>query len=136
MNIGFDVHGVIDRFPEFFSCFSRMWRIGKIYVFSGKNHDKEEIAKKCTTFGICYDEIILTGSFLTGDQEDRAQMIKKLNIEVMFDDLSEYSKHFPESCLSLLVRNDKNFDYNNKQYLFPEGDAGIRSFELKVNENR
>lgn len=132
MNIGFDVHGTIDRFPIFFSTLSRLWKqgdggtpIGKVYVITARVHSEERIIKECVKAGIVYDEIIRSDTIFA-NPADRARLIEELDIAIMFDDLPQYNVHFPASCLTFHVRNRGNFDFVNKKWLFPKWLAELK----------
>ena len=122
MNIAFDLHGTADRFPEFFSRLSHTWlgRMGNVYVITSVHRSRQHVAEECAKHNIVYDDIILTGS-IWDNPADRGRLIAEYNIAVMFDDLPEYSAHFPESCLTFHVRHRGNFDFETKEYRFPQG---------------
>ena len=128
MNIGIDLHGTAERFPAFFSMLSMLWNsagCGKVYLITSHSHSDERVLRECTQAGIVCDEIIRTDSIRT-NPADRAKLIEELNIAVMFDDLPEYSVHFPKSCLTFHVRHHLNFDFTNKKWLFPQGLVEVR----------
>jgi len=128
MNLGIDLHGTADGFPTFFSMLSMLWKsagCGKVYLITAHCHSEERILRECTRANIAYDEIIRTGTIFA-NPADRGRLIEELNIGVMFDDLPQYSVHFPKSCLAFHVRNHRNFDFVNKKWLFPKRLAELR----------
>ena len=71
---------------------------------------------------IHYDEIILCSGFV---DNHKSKEIERLGIEVMFDDMPDFSVHFPKSCATFHVRNEDNFDFDTKHYLFTEDTGRI-----------
>jgi hypothetical protein len=96
LNIAFDFHGVIGGFPDFFAPLSRLWngadgqdRVGKVYILAFENNPPDYVAKRCTEFGLYYDEIIYTKPFgidpidchtLAGAIKTKTSFIVTLNI--------------------------------------------------------
>jgi hypothetical protein len=114
MNLGIDLDGTALRYPEFFSRLTHQWRgVGQVYVLTARS-DLDGARDECRRHNITADFILSCFR----DDEEKARLIEKHQVDVMFDDMPEFSCHFPRSCVTLHVRNEDNFNYDTRQYLF------------------
>ena len=112
MKMALDLDGTITRYPEFFSKLSHLWD-DDVYVITFRV-DMQGSVEDCHRYGIKYKEIILANK---GD-DSKAKEIERLGIEVFFDDMPEFLNHASKNVAAFLVRNEDNFDYREKQFLF------------------
>lgn len=122
MNIGLDIHGVIDRHPEIFSNLSRHWAsLGHvIHIITGQSW--ETAVHKVEKANIVYhhhysivdyhkqskdvkmwsDE---NGWWMPDEDWNKSKGIycKEANINIHFDDELQYAKHMPDTCTFVLV---------------------------------
>ena len=112
-SIGIDIDGCIDEFPIFFQTFSASWP-GKVYIITMRS-EPESVKKFLEEKMIRYDELILAESF-----KDKGKIIRDKGIMVFFDDQPEIIKHINSNCACMLVRNEGNFDFENKRYVMSD----------------
>jgi len=116
MNLYLDLDGCITRYPEFFSKLSCSWNNfninSKVYIITFRRF-RESCITDCKTYGIHYDEI-----FLAANEDDKARIIKEYGEGVFFDDDPDFIVHCGKEIPCFLVRNEDNFDYEKKQFLF------------------
>ena len=110
--IALDLDGTIARYPEFFSKLSHLWD-DDVYVITVRS-DMESCIDDCRRYNIKYKEIILASS----ENDNKAKIIERLGIEVFFDDMPEFARQTKENVATFLVRNEENFDFETKQFLF------------------
>jgi len=111
MKIALDIDGTITRYPEFFSKLSHIWD-DDVYVISFR-YSMDSCVEDCKKYNIKYKEI-----FLAKNEDSKAEICDRLGIEVLFDDDPDFLVHCKKNMLALMVRNEDNFDYKEKQYLF------------------
>jgi len=109
--IGLDLDGCIDEAPAFFGPLSQIWP-GKVFVITFRR-DYQKAEDYVNRFGIRYDELILVDRF-----EAKAEVIVEKQIGIYFDDMDEMLMHVPETVTVFKIRNDGNFDFPAKQWLF------------------
>jgi len=107
--LGLDLDGTVDENPHFFGILSRLWP-GKVYVVTYRS-DREKAIADLANLGIRCDELVLVGSFA-----EKAEVIKRLGIQVYFDDMDEVITHIPENVTVLKVRNGGNFTHGKWLY--------------------
>jgi hypothetical protein len=112
-SIGIDLDGTIDESPVFFSLLSNLWP-GKVYIITYRN-DLLGIANDLAKYNIKYTDIITVNSF-----PQKAQEIDRLGISVFFDDMDEVLKHVKSNVTVLKIRNEGNFDYDEKRWVYSE----------------
>ena len=108
-SVGIDIDGCIDELPIFFQGLTTGWQ-GKVFIISYRN-DVEAAKKVLEKYNIRYDELILVNSF-----EEKAKVIEENGISFFFDDQPEILKHIPADCKVMLVRNEGNFDFEDKKW--------------------
>jgi hypothetical protein len=127
MNLGFDLHGVIDKKPEEFKHTADLFiSMGcKIFIISGSSIDKatKELSSLGIKPNIHYHKILsVTDSLLKGGlkgrQDDngnwwfeeiswwqeKGNLCLDYNIDIMFDDSEKYELHMPSSTKFVLVK--------------------------------
>ena len=112
-SIGIDFDGTIDESPVFFSLLSNLWP-GHVYIITYRN-DLLGIANDLAKYNIKYTDIITVNSF-----PQKAQEIDRLGISVFFDDMDEVLKHVKSNVTVLKIRNEGNFDYDEKRWVYSE----------------
>lgn len=121
--ISFDIHGVIDTFPEFFSHLSKVCkeRNHKVYIVTG-NMKTEKIIKELNSYDITYDEffsvsdhLIYNGHEVHFKDEDhpyfdielwnktKGEFCKNEKIDIHFDDTEEYEKYFDKYITTFIL---------------------------------
>ena len=88
---------------------------------SGKHREQDE--QELATLGIKYTDII----YANKDVDCKAKAIQELGIEVFFDDMPEFLVHIDKGIACFLVREDYNFDYKNKKFLFTDFTGRIQT---------
>lgn len=112
-SIGIDLDGTIDESPLFFSILSHVWP-GKVYVITYRN-DAEGIVEALKKFNIKVTDVVMVASF-----EQKAKEIARLGISVFFDDMDECLKNVAPNCTVMKIRNEGNFDYDDKMWLYSD----------------
>lgn len=112
-SLGIDLDGTIDEAPLFFSILSHVWP-GKVYVITYRN-DMYGIIEALKNFNIKVTDVIMVNSF-----EQKAREVARLGISVFFDDMDECLKDVAPNCTVMKIRNEGNFDYNDKLWLFSD----------------
>ena len=112
-SIGIDLDGCIDEAPIFFQLLSCYWP-GKVFVITFRN-DRSKAINDLAKFNIRYDELILVNSF-----DAKAQVIRENGIMTYFDDQPEMLKDVGPLVNVMLMRNEGNFDFADKRWMFSE----------------
>jgi uncharacterized HAD superfamily protein len=109
-SLGIDIDGCIDEATGFFQILSTRWP-GKVFIISYR--DNIDAAKKVLNeYGIHYTDLILVNSF-----DEKAKVIQENGISIFFDDQPEMLKEVAPNCHVMLVRNEGNFDFNDKKWM-------------------
>lgn len=109
-SLGIDIDGVVDQAPMFFNTLTGTWP-GKVFVVSYRD-DREKAVEFLKKYNIHYNELILVNSF-----EEKAKVIQENCISVFFDDQPEMLKEVSPNCKVMLVRNEGNFDFEDKKWM-------------------
>jgi len=137
MNIGLDIHGVLDRYPEEFITLVTHWKNQghKIYIITGQTWEMAEKSFEELPHG--FAEMSFNGHFSILDyhkekgthmwldtngwwlndevwNSSKGKYARRMNIDVHFDDMLQYEPAFPISCKFFLV--DDDFDSDWKKY--------------------
>lgn len=110
-SLGLDLDGTITESPVFFQILSNSWP-GKVYVITYRD-DLLGIKRDLQEHGIKYTDIITVNSF-----EQKSVEIDRLGISVFFDDMDEVLQHVAPGVTVMKVRNDGNFDFDEKRWLY------------------
>lgn len=112
MNIGIDIDGTLNKYPEFFSNLVQAWReIGEVYIITGLGHEKaqERMQKLIAEWPELWSlEIIDTSQYnaeeraLIGKVESNEEIVgrfkqrkcKELGVQIMFDDQASIHRQF------------------------------------------
>lgn len=123
MQIGIDIHNVIDLYPFLFRDLSEKWSEAghKIHIITGQDWDKaESIVKK---LGIVYHHYysivdyhreLRTPMYTRSDKEgwwmdkniwtqSKGEYAKSVDLDLHFDDYIGFAKYFPDSCNYVIV---------------------------------
>jgi hypothetical protein len=114
--LGIDIDGCIDEATLFFQTLTHIWP-GKVFVISYRS-DRVKAESDLAKYRIRYDELVLVTSFSA-----KAEVIRKEGILVFFDDQPEVLKHICSKTNVMLVRNEGNFDFADKRWMF-SGETG------------
>ena len=117
-SVGIDLDGCVDQAPIFFNLLTNCWK-GKVFVVTYRT-DREKSVADLRRYGIKFDELILVGSF-----DAKAEAIVENNILFYFDDQPEMVKHVPSTATVFLVRNEGNFCFDERLWLFSETTARL-----------
>lgn len=123
MKIGFDIHGVIDAYPELFEQLSRKLKAEghEIYIITGE--PKETAEPTVIEAGVIYDHFFSivdyhiqqkTSSLRQDDKghywvdrnvwlATKGDIAKQVQLDVHFDDQLEYFEYFPKECCTIYV---------------------------------
>jgi len=122
MDIGLDIHGVIDRYPNFFREMSIRWKNDghTIHIITGQEWAKA--SKDVEEAGILYDKSFSIvdyhkefgtkmwqddkGTWWMSPEEwvqSKGMYAKEFHIQIHFDDSIEYAEHFPSYCTFIHV---------------------------------
>jgi hypothetical protein len=121
MKIGVDLDGTITRYPAFFAKLSQIWH-DDVYIVTYRPPNKQRDTEELTKLGIKYTDILYAK-----EEYSKAELCEQFGIEVLFDDDPCFLIHCKVPMLALLVRNEENFDYEKKQYLFTSDVARIQT---------
>lgn len=110
MKIAFDLDGTITDAPEFFSTLSKLWN-DDVYVITYRE-DRKSAITDLNELDIHYTKLILVHSF-----EEKAEVVKRLEIAVYFDDMPEMLKQMPKETAVCLFRNEGNFDFKDRRWM-------------------
>jgi hypothetical protein len=114
MRIGIDLDETITAHPEFFSKLSHLWD-DDVYIITLRD-DKEEAIQDAEKHNIKFTDVILVDSC-----EDKARIIKEMDIKCYWDDMPEVLIHVENDVAVFLVRNDmSNFDFDDQKFVFSE----------------
>lgn len=108
--LGIDLDGTIDEAPEFFRLLSSVWPAA-VYIITYRDH-LAKAQEDVTRFGI-KAQVILVNSFA-----EKATKIRELGIKVFFDDMDEVLLHIPSDVTVFKVRNEGNFDFKSRKWLY------------------
>jgi len=109
--LGIDLDGTIDEAPFFFRTLAAVWP-GKTIILTFRD-DRAKTVADLARFGIRLDEVILVNSF-----EAKAQNTVEKGILVYFDDQPEILKHVRPPVNVFLIRNEGNFDFEDRKWMF------------------
>lgn len=114
--LGLDLDGVITESPEFFSAWTHSWP-GRVVVITYRR-DRAKAIADLDERRIRYDEVILVNRF-----EAKAEVIAELGVTIYVDDQPEMLKHIPCGVQVMLFRNEGNYDFDDKRWMF-SGETG------------
>ena len=109
--LGIDLDGCVDEYPVFFSNLTRCWP-GEVHVISFRD-DRGKAEADLRSRGIRWDHLTLVSSF-----DAKAAVIREKAIDVYFDDQPEMLKNVAPECAVMLVRNEGNFDFGDRLWMF------------------
>lgn len=107
--LGIDIDGTITENPVFFQVLTNNWP-GIVVIITYRDNLNSIIEFLNDNF-IKYDKIIIS-------QFDKSKAITENDIDVYFDDQDEMIKNIDSKVTVLKIRNEGNFDYNNKKWLY------------------
>ena len=125
MKIGFDIHGVIDTYPIVFSSFSRKLKEEghEIHIITGR--PQKECEQRVRDAGVVFDHFFSIvdhhlsrkepsmfqkdGTWWMDNQvwiRTKGDYAEYTGLDVHLDDSPEYLPFFPETCSTILVRDN------------------------------
>jgi uncharacterized HAD superfamily protein len=110
--LGIDLDGTITESPIFFQLLTHKWP-GRVVVVTYRD-DLDKAKEDLDALFIRYDDVILADDF------DKSEIIAREEIEIYIDDQDEMTQNIPEGVTVLKMRNNGNFDYNAKKWLYSE----------------
>lgn len=114
--LGLDLDGVITDAPDFFSVWTHSWN-GPVIVITYRE-DREKAIADLQERNIRYDEVVLVNRF-----EAKAEVIKEHGVTMYIDDQPEMLKHIPAGVQIMLFRNEGNYDFDDRKWMF-SGETG------------
>lgn len=124
MNVAFDLDDTITRCPEFFAFLSRALKDAghPVFIISYRT-DEESTADALAEFGVAYDELILATDLdldAQGFYEWKAEMCRRLEIDVFFEDMPEVANRVDDSTVCFVP-----FDPDLGRMTYAFGDAKL-----------
>jgi uncharacterized HAD superfamily protein len=117
-SLGIDLDGCVDEAPIFFSTLTHSWP-GKVVVITYRD-DRGKAEQFLKQHNIRWDELILVNSF-----DEKAKVIEEKGIGIYFDDQPEMLKDIPQGVAVMLVRNEGNYDFDTKKWMFSKNTGKI-----------
>ena len=114
--LGLDLDGVITEAPEFFSTWTHAWP-GKVIVITYRR-DRKKAIEDLNSRNIRYDQVILVDRF-----DAKAEVIAEHGVTFYVDDQPEMLKYIPASVQCMLFRNEGNYDFEDRKWMF-SGETG------------
>lgn len=111
--LGIDLDGCVDESPLFFGVLTHCWP-GDVVVITFRD-DREKAEADLRTHGIRFTEVILADSF-----DAKAEIIKDRGVDFYIDDQPEMLKNVPPNVAVMLFRNEGNFDFGDRKWMFSE----------------
>lgn len=111
--LGIDLDGCVDESPRFFSILSQVWP-GNVIVVTYRS-DREKAIFDLERHGIKFTDVVLVSSF-----DAKAEVIKDRGISFYIDDQPEMLKNIPPSVSVMLFRNEGNFDFDDRKWMFSD----------------
>jgi pantothenate kinase len=108
--LGIDLDGCVDEAPIFFRTLTSVWP-GKVIVITFRD-DRQKAINVLDSFGIRYDEVVLVNTF-----DAKSEVIIKKGVNTYFDDQPEMLRNIPASVNVMLVRNEGNFDFDDRKWM-------------------
>jgi hypothetical protein len=111
--LGIDLDGCVDEAPLFFRTLTSVWQ-GKVIVITFRD-DRQKAINVLDSFGIRYDELVLVNTF-----DAKSEVIIEKGVNTYFDDQPEMLRNIPASVNVMLVRNEGNFDFDDRKWMLSE----------------
>jgi hypothetical protein len=111
--LGIDIDGCIDECPDFFRILTHCWP-GKVIVVTYRR-DRGRAEDVLRKYAIRFDELILVSTF-----EAKAEVVREKDIRTYFDDQPEMLKNVSATTNVMLVRNEGNFDFADRRWMFSD----------------
>ena len=109
--LGIDLDGCVDESPAFFNILSHVWP-GDVIVVTYRS-DRDKAVADLETNGIRFTDVVLVNSF-----DAKADVIAERGISFYIDDQPEMLKNIPTSVAVMLFRNEGNFDFDERKWMF------------------
>ena len=111
--LGIDLDGCVDEAPSFFNILSHVWP-GDVIVVTYRS-DREKAIADLEKHGIKFTDVVLVNSF-----DAKAEVIAERGISFYIDDQPEMLKNIPPDVAVMLFRNEGNFDFEDKKWMFSD----------------
>jgi len=128
MNIGLDIHGCVDLYPDSFRELSKKWikENHSIHIITGQEWEKakktiQQLRIPYTHHFSIVDYHLSIGTKMHQDKKktwwmdnkiwvaSKGEYCRRNKIDIHFDDSVEYGKYMPDTCTFILVPK-KRFD--------------------------
>jgi len=126
IDIGLDIHGVIDKYPDIFAQLTKEWvKEHRIHIITGQSWEEayptvQECGISFTDHFSVVDHHRWIGTKMWDDDSrgkgywmDRETWLKtkgqyaaKIGLDIHFDDTPQYFDYFPESCKQVIVTDE------------------------------
>lgn len=110
--LGIDLDGCVDE-SSFFQILSHVWP-GDVIVVTLRR-DRDKAIADLEKHGIRYTDVVLVSSF-----DAKVTVIAERGISFYIDDQPEMLKHIPANVGVMLFRNEGNFDFEDRRWMFSE----------------
>lgn len=111
--LGIDLDGCVDEAPGFYYILSTVWP-GDVLVITFRS-DREKAVADLEKYRIRFTDIVLVNSF-----DQKAEVIAERQISFYIDDQPEMLKNIPAKTAVMLFRNEGNFDFEDKKWMFSD----------------
>lgn len=111
--LGIDLDGCVDESPAFFSILSHVWP-GDVIVVTFRS-DRNKAVADLQKHGIRFTDVVLVRSF-----DAKAEVIAERGISFYIDDQPEMLKNVAANVAVMLFRNEGNFDFADRRWMFSE----------------
>ena len=103
----------MDESPRCFSILSQVWP-GDVIVVNYRS-DRAEAIADLEKYGIQFTDVVLVSSF-----DAKAEVIKDWRINFYIVDQPEMLKNIPPDVSVMLLRNERNFDFDDRKWMFSD----------------
>lgn len=113
MKMAFDIDGTITAYPQAFcSIVQALYKAGiEIHIITNRESDAyERTCRQLSDYDIPFHYLAIT--------KDKAKYIKESNIKVLYENTDEVFLDIPEDVCVLKVREEMNFDFQNKKWIY------------------
>ncbi len=111
MRIGLDIDGTITRAPEFFAFLSKaLMDAGHQVAVVTHRMDRRLTEEELAEYGVQYHELILPEEFDHEIAEWKIEAFKKLQPDVVFEDMLDVVNGLPKMVVSFVPLSQKHGD--------------------------
>jgi hypothetical protein len=111
--LGIDLDGCVDEAPGFFHILTTVWP-GDVIVVTYRS-DRDKAIADLEKHRIRFTDVVLVSSF-----DQKAEVIAERQISYYIDDQPEMLKNISANTAVMLFRNEGNFDFEDRRWMFSE----------------